>query len=102
MTEADCRTLVRYGLSIKERLADVITIVRPETLLAWNRRMKRRKWIFDNAPRRHRPSKGKVTEELTLRTAEENAWGYARISGELREIGHQWYECRDLQATRRS
>ena len=74
LTEADRRTLVRYGLSIKEHLAEVMTIVRPETLLAWIRRMKRQKRTFDNAPKRPgRPSKGKVTEELALRMAEENA-----------------------------
>lgn len=39
LTEADRRTLVRYGPPIKGRLQDVISIVRPETLLAWNRRM---------------------------------------------------------------
>jgi len=65
LTEVDRRTLVRYGLSIRERLAEVMTIVRPETLLAWNRRMKRRKWTFDTTPKRPgRPSKGKVTEEF--------------------------------------
>jgi regulator of replication initiation timing len=48
LTDTDRRTLVRYGLSIKERLAEVITIVRSETLLGWNRRMKRQKWTFDN------------------------------------------------------
>jgi len=70
LTEADRRTLVRYGLSIKERLAEVMTIVRPETLLAWNRRMKRQKWTFNNTAKRPgRPSKGKVTEELALRMA---------------------------------
>jgi hypothetical protein len=46
LTEADRWTLVRYDLCIKERLAEVMTIVRPETLLAWNRRMKRQKWTF--------------------------------------------------------
>jgi len=90
LTEADRRTLVRYGLCIKERLAEVITIVRPETLLAWNRRMKRRKWTFDNTPRGPgRPRKGKATEELVLRMAEENAWGYVRIAGELKKLGHR-------------
>lgn len=80
---------MRYGLSIKERLAEVMTIVRPETLLAWNRRMKRQKWTFDNTPKRPgRPSKGKVTEELALRMAEENTWGYVRIAGELKKLGH--------------
>ena len=52
LTETERRTLVRYGLSIKERLAEVMTIVRPETLLAWTRRMKRQKWTFDNTPKR--------------------------------------------------
>jgi hypothetical protein len=50
LTKADRRTLVRYGLFIKVRLAEVMTIDRPETLLAWNRRMKHQKWIFDNTP----------------------------------------------------
>ena len=81
LTEADRRTLIGYGLPIKERLADVISIVRPETLLAWNRRMKRRKWTFDNRPKRlGRPPKNKATEELVVRLAEENAWGYVRIA----------------------
>jgi putative transposase len=89
LTEADRRLLVRYGLPIKERLADVLTIVRPETLLAWHRRMKQRKWTFDNTPKRPgRPSKAKATEEIALRMAEENAWGYVRIAGELKKLGH--------------
>jgi putative transposase len=89
LTEADRRILVRYGLTIKERLAEVLTIVRPETLLAWNRRMKRQKWTFDNTPKQPgRPSKAKATVELALRMAEENAWGYVRIAGELKKLGH--------------
>lgn len=32
LTDTDRRTLVRYGLPIKDRLWDVISIVRPETL----------------------------------------------------------------------
>ena len=39
LTERDRRTLVRYGMPLKDRLREVISIVRPETLLAWNRRM---------------------------------------------------------------
>jgi putative transposase len=89
LTETDRRMLVRYGLPIKERLAEVISIVRPETILAWHRRMKRKKWTFDNAPkRRGRASKARATEEFALRMAEENAWGYVRIAGELKKLGH--------------
>jgi hypothetical protein len=62
LTEADRRTLVRYGLAIQKRLAEVLTIVQPETLPAWNRRMKRQKWSFDTSPKRPgRPSKVKAT-----------------------------------------
>ena len=43
LTETERRTLVRYGMPIKDRLREIISIVCPETLLAWNRRMKRRK-----------------------------------------------------------
>jgi putative transposase len=90
LTETDRRTLVRYGMPIKDRLWEVISIVCPETLLAWNRRMKRRKWTFDNTPKRPgRPPKAKATETLALRMARENAWGYVRIAGELRKLGHE-------------
>jgi hypothetical protein len=75
LTETDRRTLIRYGIPIKDRLWEVISIVCPETLLAWNRRMKRRKWTFDITPKRPgRPPKAKATETLALRMARENAW----------------------------
>jgi putative transposase len=90
LSEADHRTLARFSLRIKDRLTDVISIVRPETLLAWNRRMKRQKWTFDNTPKKPgRPSKAKTTEELVVRLAEENSWGYVRIAGELKKLGHE-------------
>jgi hypothetical protein len=38
--------LVKYGMQIKDRLADVVSIGTPETLPAWNRRMKRRNWDY--------------------------------------------------------
>ena len=34
LTDKDRRVLVKYGLRIRERLADVISIVKPETILA--------------------------------------------------------------------
>src|ERR1035437_823064 len=48
LTEADRRILVKYGLRIKTRLAEVMSIAKPQTLLAWNRRQKQKKWTFDN------------------------------------------------------
>ena len=48
LTEADRLVLVQFGLPIKARLAEVISIARPETLLAWNRRQKQKKWTCNN------------------------------------------------------
>ncbi len=89
LTDCDRRGLVTFGLRIRKVLADVCSVVKPETLLAWNRRMKREKWTYDNHPKSPgRPRKDNATEQLVLRLAGENAWGYDRIAGELRKLGH--------------
>ena len=64
---------------------------KPDTLLAWNRREKQKKWTFDNhSAKAGRPRKAHDTEALIVRLARENnSWGYKRISGELKKIGHQ-------------
>jgi hypothetical protein len=46
LTAADRRVLVSYDLRIKARLAEVISIAKPETLLAGNRRQKSDKAHF--------------------------------------------------------
>jgi transposase InsO family protein len=91
LTEADRRVLAKYGLRIRVRLREVISIAKPETLLAWHRRQKQKKWTFDNqAKTPGRPRKSEDTEALIVRLAEENgAWGYKRISGELKKLGHR-------------
>jgi len=38
--------LVKYGLRIRDRLREIVTIAQPETLLAWNRRLKKEKWTL--------------------------------------------------------
>src|ERR1039458_4116131 len=52
LTDRHRRLLVKYGMRIKDRLRDVISIVKPETLLAWNRRMKRTKWDYSRRKQR--------------------------------------------------
>ena len=82
LTDSERGILVKYGLRIKDRLGEVMSIASPETLLRWNRRMKQVKWTFDSTPKKPgRPRKSKDTEALILRLAEDNAtWGYWRIA----------------------
>ena len=71
-------------------LAEVATIVTPETLLAWHRRLVAQK--YDGTAHRSpaRPRTAGEIEALVVRMAEENRdWGYRRIEGALSNLGHE-------------
>ena len=70
-------------------LAEIATIVTPETLLAWHRKLIARKYDGSGARGSGRPTDGRI-ETLVIRMAEENRdWGYRRIFGALSNLGHQ-------------
>jgi putative transposase len=79
--------------SLAARLPDlsrVALVFSPATLLRWHREIVKRKWTFDNRPRRGRPPISAACAELMLRLARENPrWGYGKIQGELRKLGHR-------------
>ena len=71
-------------------LVEVATIVTPETLMAWHRRLIARK--YDGTARRGpgRPRSAKELEQLVTGMATENRdWGYRRIQGALSNIGYE-------------
>ena len=75
---------------VRRLLAEVATIVTPETLLAWHRKLVAQK--YDGSGKRG-PGRPRTVDEiqvLVLRMAEENpAWGYRRIQGALSNLGHE-------------
>ena len=71
-------------------LAEVATIVTPETLLAWHRKLISKK--YDGSAQRGpgRPKTAAALEALVVRMADENRdWGYRRIQGALSNLGHE-------------
>src|SRR5438874_1193734 len=71
-------------------LAQVATIVTPETLLAWHRKLITKK--YDGSAQRSagRPQTAAKIAELVTRMAKENRdWGYRRIQGALANLGHR-------------
>jgi putative transposase len=71
------------------RAVQVATIVTPETILRWLRRLIARKWTYAKE-RRARPGVLAEIRRLVVRMAEENpTWGYTRIRGALKNVGHR-------------
>jgi transposase InsO family protein len=90
LTDDDRRRLAVLGARLGRRiLAEVATIVTPDTILRWHRQLIARKWTYP----RHRPGRPGVLLEirrLAVRMATENpSWGYTRIQGALKNLGHR-------------
>jgi len=83
------RRLAELGHRVGRRLlADVATIVTPDTILRWHRELVARKWMYGG---RGRPSGLQARiRALVIRMATENpTWGYTRIQWALKNLGHQ-------------
>jgi putative transposase len=74
----------------KKLLQEVATIVTPETLLAWHRKLIAQKYDGSGKRKPGRPPKAAEIEALLVRMAQENRdWGYRRIQGALANLGHE-------------
>jgi putative transposase len=72
------------AMQLRRRLTELATLVTPDTLLAWHRKLIAQK--YDGSERRGpgRPHTRPGLEALVVRMAEENrGWGYRRIQGAL-------------------
>jgi transposase InsO family protein len=70
-------------------LRQIATIVTPDTILAWHRKLIAAKWTYPQK-RVGRPGLMKEIRGLIVRMAEEKpSWGYARIQGALRHLDHR-------------
>jgi hypothetical protein len=74
----------------RKLLAEVATIVTPETLWAWHRKLIAQKYDGSGKRGPGRPRTASDIETLVVRMAEENEdWGYRRIQGALSNLGHE-------------
>src|SRR5713226_3483364 len=74
----------------RKLLAEVATIVTPETLLAWHRKLIARKYDGSQQRGPGRPRTQERIQDLVVRMATENRdWGYRRIQGALANLGHE-------------
>ncbi len=70
----------------RKGLFEISTLVTPDTLLRWYRRLIARKYDGSQARRAGRPKTAAEIERLILRRARDNPrWGYTRSRGALRD-----------------
>jgi putative transposase len=90
LTDDQRRRLAVRGKAIGRRaLAEVASLVTPDTILRWHRQLIAQKWTH----KRRSPGRRRIMQviaELTIRMARENPrWGYTRIQGALHNVGHR-------------
>jgi transposase InsO family protein len=91
LSDGERKTLAEIGQKLGKRaLEEVATIVKPDTILAWHRKLVAQK--FDGSTQRKatgRPTIDPELEALVTRMARENrSWGYDRIVGALANLGY--------------
>src|SRR5215510_4647983 len=91
LSDGERKTLAELGQKLgKQALAEVATIVKPATILAWHRKLVAQK--FDGSHQRKAPGRPTIEPELealVVRMAQENrSWVYDRIVGALANLGY--------------
>jgi Homeodomain-like domain len=91
LSDGERKALAEIGKKLgKQGLAEAATIVKPETILAWHRKLVAQK--FDGSIQRKAPGRPTIDPELetlVVRMAQENrSWGYDRIVGALANLGY--------------
>ncbi|MEN6385764.1 MAG: integrase core domain-containing protein, partial [Phycisphaerales bacterium] len=88
-TDDERRTLVEAAMAMgRDLMEQVVSIVSPKTILAWQRKLEKQKWDFSDR-RENNPGRPRVDidiEQLVCKMARENEWGYERIQGELEKL----------------
>ena len=90
-TDAERALLARKAKAVgRKALLELDTIVSPDTLLRWHRRLVAQKWNFAERRGVGRPGIMRHIAQLIVRMAQENrGWGYTRIQGALANLNHK-------------
>ncbi len=74
----------------RKLLGEWASLVTPDTILRWHRRLIAANFDFSNRRKPGRPPVIDLLRRLVARMALENPlWGYDRIEGEIKKLGHQ-------------
>lgn len=89
-TDQERANLAVLGLAMgRDLLNENAIMVQPETILKWHRQLVAAKWTYKAKGTPNRAGLMKTIKALAVKFATENpSWGYDRIQGALKNIGH--------------
>ncbi len=89
LTNDQRRRLAVKGKSVgRKRLFELPTLVQPDTILGWHRKLVARKDDYSHRRGPGRPPTRQTIRDLIIRMARENpGWGYSKVVGALSNLG---------------
>ncbi len=89
LTDEQRRRLAIRGRELgRAVLAGVATLVTPDTILAWHRRLVARKWTYADGAHGNAAAMKAITKHVVRMAKENPSWGYDRLQGALKNVGH--------------
>src|ERR1700736_528253 len=74
----------------RKALLELVSVVSPDTLMRWHRRLIAQKWSFTHRRGPGRPGIMRHISELIVRMAQDNpSWGYTRIPGAVANLSRK-------------
>jgi putative transposase len=69
-------------------LKGITTLVQPDTILDWHRRLVAKKWTSAGGAHGNAEAMKEITKHLVRMARENPTWGYERLQGALKNLGH--------------
>jgi len=90
-TDAERALLARKAKAVgRKALMSLDTVVSPDTLMRWHRKLVAQKWNYSRRRGPGRPGIMREISQLIVRMAVDNpGWGYTRIQGALANLDHK-------------
>jgi hypothetical protein len=82
------RLAIRGEVLGRALLKGIATLVQPDTILDWHRRLVAKKWTYAGGAQGNADVMKEITKHVVRMARENPTWGYDRLQGALKNLGH--------------
>jgi putative transposase len=89
LTDTQRKRLAIRGKTLgRMLLKGIATLVEPDTILDWHRRLVAKKWTYPGGAHGNAEVMKAITKHVVRMARENLTWGYERLQGALKNLGH--------------